>query len=208
VCSSDLGLHFTPEVFDSLHRRGIETAEITLHVGAGTFKPVKTEDVKNHVMHSEFIAVKRETIEQLLNHKGQVIAVGTTSVRTLESLYYIGEMLGANSSPDKLNVSQWQPYRQAAGKEPAVKEALANILAYLDRNRLATLVAETRILIVPGYAYKITDGIITNFHQPKSTLMLLVAAFTGGDNWKTIYKHALAEGYRFLSYGDSSLLLK
>ena len=207
VAAPTAGLHFTPEVFDSLNKKGIKTAEVTLHVGAGTFRPVKTEEVKDHVMHSEFISVKRDVIEQLLNHKGKIIAVGTTSVRTLESLYYIGELLAENDLSGELKVTQWQPYKASGEKELSVKESLTNILTYLDKNRLTSLIAETQIIIAPGYIYKIVEGIITNFHQPKSTLLLLVSAFTGSDNWKAIYKHALENDYRFLSYGDSSLLM-
>lgn len=208
VAAPTAGLHFTPEVFESLGKTGIKTTEVTLHVGAGTFRPVKTEEVKDHVMHSEFISVKRDVVEQLLNHKGKVIAVGTTSVRTLESLYYIGELLEKDNLPGELKVTQWQPYKSSTEKELPVKESLTNILTYLDKNNLTSLIAETQIIIAPGYIYKIVDGIITNFHQPKSTLLLLVSAFTSGDNWKAIYKHALDNDYRFLSYGDSSLLLK
>ncbi|GAB6119348.1 S-adenosylmethionine:tRNA ribosyltransferase-isomerase [Dysgonomonas termitidis] len=208
VAAPTAGLHFTPEVFGSLGKAGVRTAEVTLHVGAGTFRPVKTEEVKDHVMHSEFISVKRDVIEQLLNHKGKIIAVGTTSVRTLESLYYIGELLEKDNSSGELKVTQWQPYKAYTEKILSVKESLTNILTYLDKNNLTSLIAETQIIIAPGYIYKIVDGIITNFHQPKSTLLLLVSAFTGGDNWKAIYKHALDNDYRFLSYGDSSLLLK
>ncbi|MDR1882896.1 MAG: S-adenosylmethionine:tRNA ribosyltransferase-isomerase [Prevotella sp.] len=213
VAAPTAGLHFTPEVFDSLAGKGIKTAEVTLHVGAGTFRPVKTEKVKDHVMHSEFISVTKEVIEQLLDHKGKIIAVGTTSVRTLESLYCMGQILEKEDSPIEPGVSQWQPYECGADKDLSVKEALSNIIKYLDRNDLESLVAETRMIIAPGYVYRIVDGIITNFHQPGSTLLLLVSAFVAGNdpecgNWKTIYKHALDNGYRFLSYGDSSLLLK
>lgn len=215
VAAPTAGLHFTPKVFDSLEKKGIKTTEVTLHVGAGTFRPVKTELVKDHVMHSEFIAVKKETIKQLLNHTGKIIAVGTTSVRTLESLYYIGELLNKESDVRHLKVSQWQPYNDQNEKRLSKKEALKILLQYLERNNLTSLMAETQIIIEPGYVYQIVDGIVTNFHQPKSTLLLLVSAFLDGnrldsnqENWKKIYKHALDNGYRFLSYGDSSLLLK
>jgi S-adenosylmethionine:tRNA ribosyltransferase-isomerase len=142
----------------------------------------------------------------LLNHAGKVIAVGTTSVRTLESLYYIGRMLDEGQNPDSLKVMQWQPYE--AGKELTVKQALQNIMSYLDGNNLSSLIAETQIMIAPGYTYRIVDGIVTNFHQPKSTLLLLVSAFLGNTDWKNIYQHAMENDYRFLSYGDSSLLLR
>lgn len=206
VAAPTAGLHFTPEVFQSLTNKGIKTAEVTLHVGAGTFRPVKTEHIKDHVMHSEFISVKREIIEQLLHHQGKVIAVGTTSVRTLESLYYLGEMLN-NEETENLQVLQWQPYEEASNKLTVAK-SLSNIINYLDKHNLTTLIASTQIIIAPGYNFKIVDGIITNFHQPQSTLLLLVSAFTGGKSWEEIYKHALNNGYRFLSYGDSSLLFR
>lgn len=206
VAAPTAGLHFTPEVLSSLTNEGILTSEITLHVGAGTFKPVKTDLVAEHIMHAEFISVKRDVLKQILKHDGKIIAVGTTSVRTLESLYYIGQTLEKNENPDQLKVMQWQPYE--GSMEISVKKALENILAYLDRKNLSSLIAETQIIITPGYEYKIVDGIVTNFHQPKSTLLLLVSAFVGECNWKPIYKHALANSYRFLSYGDSSLLLR
>ncbi|WP_029906498.1 tRNA preQ1(34) S-adenosylmethionine ribosyltransferase-isomerase QueA [Prevotella sp. 10(H)] len=208
VAAPTAGLHFTSEVFEALKNKGIKTNEVTLHVGAGTFRPVKTEDVKDHIMHSEFISVKKEVIEQLLDHQGKIIPVGTTSVRTLESLYYIGKILGEESHNTELKVFQWQPYENDKVADFTAKKALKNIIGYLNKHNLNTLIAETQIIIVPGYDYKIVDGIITNFHQPKSTLLLLVSAFIKGNNWKTIYKHALDYNYRFLSYGDSSLLLK
>lgn len=205
VAAPTAGLHFTPEVFAQLQKKGFKAAEITLHVGAGTFKPVKSELVTDHVMHSEFISVRKEVIEQLLHHEGKIIAVGTTSVRTLESLYYIGEML-SKGDVGQLHVSQWQPYQTKT--ELTKYQSLQNIIDYLNNNKLTTLIAETQIIIAPGYIYRIVDGIVTNFHQPQSTLLLLVSAFVGGDNWKKIYHHALDNNYRFLSYGDSSLLLK
>ncbi len=206
VAAPTAGLHFTPQVFESLRDKGVETAEITLHVGAGTFRPVKSEYIGDHPMHSEFISVKKEVIEQLLNHKGMVIAIGTTSVRTLESLYYLGELLERQDNPP-LRVSQWQPYEEAGSYLP-VGKSLSNILNYLNIHNLQTLVADTQIIIAPGYKFKIVKGIVTNFHQPQSTLLLLVSAFLGGEEWKTVYNHALTNDYRFLSYGDSSLLLK
>jgi len=205
VAAPTAGLHFTPEVFASLQNKGIKLAELTLHVGAGTFRPVKSELIEDHVMHSEFISVKKETIEQLLTHQGKIIAVGTTSVRTLESLYYLGVIL-KDKTISHLRVSQWMPYQDFIGL--SVKESLNNILDYLHLNNLTTLVADTQIIIAPGYKFKIVDGIITNFHQPQSTLLLLVSALVGDSKWKEIYQHALDNNYRFLSYGDSSLLLK
>ncbi len=214
VAAPTAGLHFTDSVFQSLTDKGIKTAEVTLHVGAGTFRPVKSEQIKDHVMHSEFISVKKETIQKLLEHEGKIIAVGTTSVRTLESLYYIGRKLKDESSSN-LNVSQWEPYQKDISEDLSKKDALKNIIRYLNSHQLDSLVAETQIIIVPGYRYQIVDGIVTNFHQPKSTLLLLVSAFTSNaeqtrsdHDWQAIYRHALDHNYRFLSYGDSSLLLK
>lgn len=205
VAAPTAGLHFTERTFENLKKKGIQTDEVTLHVGAGTFKPVKSETINEHEMHSEFISVKRETIEHILSHKGNIIAVGTTSVRTLESLYYIGVFLEQNSNPETLKVEQWQPYNSC--NTISKEKALKNILDYLDSHSINTLLADTQIMIVPGYVFKIVNGIVTNFHQPQSTLLLLVSAFIKGD-WKSIYNHALAHDYRFLSYGDSSLLLR
>lgn len=204
VAAPTAGLHFTPEVFDKLSNKGIDTNEVTLHVGAGTFKPVKTETIESHIMHSEFISVSKKTIQKLINSNKKVIAVGTTSVRTLESLYYIGAELELNNNAE-LRVKQWQPYETKC--EISAQKALENILEYLTRNNLECLFADTQIIIAPGYQFKIVEGIITNFHQPKSTLLLLVSAFVNG-NWKEIYDYALTHNFRFLSYGDSSLLLR
>ena len=206
VAAPTAGLHFTPEVFSSLKKKGIETDEVTLHVGAGTLKPVKSETISDHEMHAEFISVKKDVIKKLLEHKGKIIAVGTTSVRTIESLYYIGESL-SRGDEQTIKVNQWQPYDTESNKI-SKKEALSNILNYLEKNELDTLIADTQIIIAPGYKYKYVDGIVTNFHQPKSTLLLLVSAFIPDNDWLKIYKHALNNSYRFLSYGDSSLLLK
>lgn len=205
VAAPTAGLHFTPKVLDSLKGKSIQTAEVTLHVGAGTFRPVKSEHIKDHVMHSELISVSKSTIKQLLDYQGIIIAVGTTSVRTLESLYCVGTMLAENPEGD-INVTQWQPY-QEENNILSAKEALLNILDYLDTHNLENLITHTQIIIAPGYQFKVVDGIITNFHQPQSTLLLLVSAFVGEGNWMGIYNHALDNGYRFLSYGDSSLLL-
>ncbi|MCH5329221.1 MAG: S-adenosylmethionine:tRNA ribosyltransferase-isomerase, partial [Coprobacter sp.] len=206
VAAPTAGLHFTPEVLAGLDAAGIPRLELTLHVGAGTFKPVKSETIEGHEMHTEFISVGLELIERLAATDRRVIAVGTTSVRTLESLYYIGRTLELCPDPDpaELQVQQWQPY----GGEPEIapRRALENIAAYLRRHGLARLVTSTRILIAPGYRFKIVGGIVTNFHQPQSTLLLLVSAFVDG-RWREIYDYALAHGFRFLSYGDSSLLL-
>ena len=209
VAAPTAGLHFTERVLKALDDKGIERNEITLHVGAGTFKPVKSEEIGGHAMHSEWIAVKRESIERLLAHDGHCIAVGTTSVRTLESLYYIGVMLQQNpeATQDDLHVQQWMPYEyaEAPGEKLTTMQALQNILDYLDRNALPVLHTSTQIIIAPGYKYHIVRNIVTNFHQPQSTLLLLVSAFVGED-WHRIYDYALSQDFRFLSYGDSSLL--
>lgn len=206
VAAPTAGLHFTDRVLRALDEAGVEREELTLHVGAGTFKPVKSEQIAEHEMHSEFIAVKRETIQRLIAHGGHAIAVGTTSVRTLESLYYIGRKLQDNldASEDDLHVNQWEPYDDTT--ELPVVDALGNILAYLERHNLPALHTSTQIIIAPGYKYHIVQMMVTNFHQPQSTLLLLVSAFVRGD-WHTIYDYALAHDFRFLSYGDSSLLM-
>lgn len=208
VAAPTAGLHFTETVLNSLDSAGIERDEITLHVGAGTFKPVKSEYISEHEMHAEWIYVKRNNIENLLRHGGQCIAVGTTSVRTLESLYYIGRKLSRNPhlAPAELNVGQWEPYDETAGQDTlTTSEALQNILNWMDNNKKDTLHVSTRIMIVPGFRYRVVRAIVTNFHQPGSTLLLLVSAFVGG-NWRNIYNYALSHDFRFLSYGDSSLL--
>ena len=207
VAAPTAGLHFTEEVFESLKPKQIAIEEVTLHVGAGTFQPVKTRDIAEHHMHTEVISVQRSTIENLLKQLGNIVAVGTTSVRTLESLYYIGS---SPLNPQKgdlhvLHVDQWAPYQTK--DKLTTREALQNIIDYLETNNLTTLHAETQIMIKPGYKFRVVDGMITNFHQPKSTLLLLVSAFVGG-NWKQIYDYALENDFRFLSYGDSSLLMK
>ena len=206
VAAPTAGLHFTPEVLSDLDAKGFNREEVTLHVGAGTFKPVKSETIRDHEMHTEFISVRRSTIERVIANLGKIIAVGTTSVRTLESLYYMGVTLTQHpeATADDLIVNQWMPYKSDLGITP--EEALKAILSYLDRNSTDTLVTATQILIAPGYKFKIVRGIITNFHQPKSTLLLLISAFVNG-NWHSIYDYALENDFRFLSYGDSSLLL-
>ena len=200
-------MHFTPEVLAAIDAQGIGREELTLHVGAGTFKPVKSETIEGHEMHTEFISVRRSSIERIKNNLGKIIAVGTTSVRTLESLYYMGVTLASNpdATADELIVKQWMPYEETNNRLTA-DEALQNILDYLDRHQADKLVTATRIIIAPGYEFKIVRGIVTNFHQPKSTLLLLISAFVKGD-WKNIYDYALRHDFRFLSYGDSSLLL-
>ncbi len=207
VAAPTAGLHFTPEVLSELDAKGFRREELTLHVGAGTFKPVKTETIEEHEMHTEFISVNRSAIERIQKNAGNIIAVGTTSVRTLESLYYIGVILENNpaATSEDLWVKQWMPY-QKENNLIAVDKALQNILDYLSASRQDKLITATQIMIAPGYDFKIVRGIITNFHQPKSTLLLLISAFVKGE-WKHIYDYALQNDFRFLSYGDSSLLL-
>ncbi len=248
VAAPTAGLHFTPEVLQAIDYRGIDREELTLHVGAGTFKPVKSELIEGHDMHTEYISVRRQTVEKLLAHDCQAIAVGTTSVRTLESLYWMGLKLlrDPSLSESQLHVSQWEPYDDdtassapcssaasvvsssatpvvSSSATPVVspvccdsvattsapcspREALQALLAWMDRHHLDVLHSSTQIIIAPGYQYRIVNRLITNFHQPRSTLLLLVSAFVRGD-WRRIYDYALAHDFRFLSYGDSSLLI-
>ena len=209
VAAPTAGLHFTNEVLADIDKHGIDREELTLHVGAGTFKPVKSAEIEGHEMHTEFICVKRQTLEKLVAHDASAIAVGTTSVRTLESLYYIGVKLedNLNLTEKELHVNQWEPYEQPAGKQlPTPRKAIGNIIAYLDHNGINALHTSTQIIIAPGYEYKIVKMLVTNFHQPQSTLLLLVSAFLHGD-WRKVYDYALAHDFRFLSYGDSSLLI-
>lgn len=208
VAAPTAGLHFTPEVLADIDRHGIDREELTLHVGAGTFKPVKSEEIQDHEMHTEYICVHRQTLEKLICHEAKAIAVGTTSVRTLESLYYIGVKLEKtlDLSEEELHVCQWEPYENAVAKPITPLKAIENILAYLDKHGLSALHASTQIIIAPGYEYNIVKMLVTNFHQPQSTLLLLVSAFVHGD-WHKIYDYALAHDFRFLSYGDSSLLI-
>jgi len=208
VAAPTAGLHFTPEVLADIDRHGIDREELTLHVGAGTFKPVKSEEIQDHEMHTEYICVHRQTLEKLIRHEAKAIAVGTTSVRTLESLYYIGVKLEKtlDLSEEELHVCQWEPYENAVAKPITPIKAIENILAYLDKHGLSALHTSTQIIIAPGYEYNIVKMLVTNFHQPQSTLLLLVSAFVHGD-WRKIYDYALAHDFRFLSYGDSSLLI-
>ena len=207
VAAPTAGLHFTDDVLRALDEHGIDREELTLHVGAGTFKPVKSEEIEDHEMHSEFISVRKQTLEKLIRHGAKAIAVGTTSVRTLESLYYIGLKIAENpdASEEDLHVCQWGPYEPGDVSLTPV-ESLQYIVDYLDRHELPTLQTSTQIIIAPGYQYKIVKMLVTNFHQPKSTLLLLVSAFVKGD-WRKIYDYALSNDFRFLSYGDSSLLI-
>ena len=217
VAAPTAGLHFTQRVLADIDAHGIEREEVTLHVGAGTFKPVKSEEIEGHAMHTEYIAVKRQTLEKLIAHDCHATAVGTTSVRTLESLYYMGVKLAMNpeAQEEDLHVSQWEPYDLphnedglvlVNGKPVTTADAMRNILHWLDLSKLDVLHSSTQIIIAPGYTYKVVDKLITNFHQPQSTLLLLVSALVKGD-WRKIYDYALAHDFRFLSYGDSSLLI-
>ena len=203
VAAPTAGLHFTPEVLSALDAHGIDREEVTLHVGAGTFKPVKSEEIGDHDMHTEHIAVRRETIEKLIRYEGKAIAVGTTSVRTLESLYYMGIL--AMQGKEDLHVEQWMPY-ESDTKGIDTCQALSALLEYMDKRNIDVLHSSTQIIIAPGYDFHIVRVMITNFHQPQSTLLLLVSAFVKGD-WHSIYDYALANDFRFLSYGDSSILI-
>jgi S-adenosylmethionine:tRNA ribosyltransferase-isomerase len=207
VAAPTAGLHFTDKVMAQLQAKGIESTYLTLHVGAGTFKPVKADTMEAHEMHAEQLMVSKQVVEQLLQHLGQpLIPVGTTSMRSLESLFWLGTLLmqQPDLKPEELHVTQWLPYE--SNTPPAVSEALQALLDYMARHQIDHLHASTQIIIAPGYAFRICSGLVTNFHQPESTLLLLVAALIGED-WKQVYRHALANDYRFLSYGDSSLLL-
>ena len=216
VAAPTAGLHFTERVLKALDEAGIDREELTLHVGAGTFKPVKSEEIGGHDMHTEHIAVRRQTIEKLIAHGGEAIAVGTTSVRTLESLYYMG-ILAAQGKED-LHVPQWMPYEEKTttdGQQSteiaqrvgwSTVNSLTSLLSYMDQHHLDVLHSSTQIIIAPGYDYHIVRRMITNFHQPQSTLLLLVSAFLKGD-WHKVYDYALSHDFRFLSYGDSSLLI-
>ena len=203
VAAPTAGLHFTEEVFDALRKKGIQEAALTLHVSAGTFQPIKVKAVEEHPMHSEQLEIKRETIEKLLLHSGKVVAVGTTSVRTLESMYWYGVQLIENRG-NRFEIEKLAPYVSRAYL-PTRKEALQAILKEMEESNSDTLFGTTSIFVFPGYKFQLVDGLITNFHQPGSTLVLLIAALVGED-WKKIYQEALDSDYRFLSYGDSSLL--
>ena len=206
VAAPTAGLHFTDKVLIGLRERGVKTAEVTLHVGAGTFQPVKVADANQHTMHTEIIAVPKATIQTIIENLGHIVAVGTTSMRTLESLYFLGEQLSSSSDTlHTLSVSQFEPYEKE--HTLSTSEALQAIVDHLERTGEEVLHAETQIMIKPGYTFHVVDQLITNFHQPKSTLLLLVSAFVGGE-WHRIYDYALANDFRFLSYGDSSILFR
>lgn len=212
VAAPTAGLHFTDRVLTEIDACGIERQEVTLHVGAGTFKPVKSEHIGGHDMHTEHISVNRSVLQSLLHHQAEAIAVGTTSVRTLESLYYMGirahhlMQTGQDTGcGEELHVHQWEPYGEGADA-PSSVDSIGWLLQYMDTHELDVLHSSTQIIIAPGYTYHIVRMMVTNFHQPQSTLLLLVSAFVHGD-WRTIYDYALAHDFRFLSYGDSSLLI-
>jgi len=205
VAAPTAALHFTQEVFQKLSSKNIDTEYITLHVGAGTFKPVKTETVADHEMHKEPFTVSIETLKKIVSSK-KIIAVGTTSLRTLETIYWLGVKLLNGLIHDEWSLQQWESYElEKCYPNISKEESLHALINSLQKNHQTELHCQTSLLIIPGYKFKIPDGLITNFHQPQSTLLLLVSAFIGQD-WKRIYKHALDNGYRFLSYGDSSLL--
>lgn len=208
VAAPTAGLHFTDEVLAECDKRGITRRELTLHVGAGTFQPVKSENIGEHEMHHEFISVQRSLLVDLINAEGPVVAVGTTSVRTLESLYYVGQVLETNPDADEemLTVKQWMPYTTPC--EISTKKALQNVVDYLDRHHAEAYMGSTQLMIAPGFQYRIISGMITNFHQPQSTLLLLVSAFVGADHWRAIYDYALDHDFRFLSYGDACFFQK
>ena len=208
VAAPTAGLHFTDGVLAECDRRGITRRELTLHVGAGTFQPVKSDTIGGHDMHTEFISVPRQLIIDIINATSPIVAVGTTSVRTLESLYYIGLILHRNpdATESDLCVGQWMPYTE--GSPISTREALQAIVDYLDRHHIDTYLGSTQIMIAPSFQFHVISGMITNFHQPQSTLLLLVSAFVGGERWRDIYRYALDNDFRFLSYGDGSLLLR
>lgn len=208
VAAPTAGLHFTQNVFNDLYHRGVQMAFATLHVGAGTFKPVKSDTMAGHEMHRERIQVSVQTIEKLLDaaDKGRIVSVGTTSLRTIESIYWFGVKLNQDKRISAFSISQWEPYELQNSAIPS-KQALINVLEWLTNNKLSYLSGATQILIAPGYDIKLANALITNFHQPKSTLLLLIAAFVGED-WRAIYQYALRNNFRFLSFGDSSLLIR
>ncbi len=207
VAAPTASLHFTPEMLEAVAARGITATKLTLHVGAGTFLPVKSERMAGHAMHSEQVRIPIAALEALraqLGH-GPVVPVGTTALRTLESIYWHGVMLLQGRAGDELAVEQWEPYGHSRYEQPSAREALDAVIGQVRASGDERLVGATRLLIAPGYVFRFADGLVTNFHQPQSTLLLLVAAFVGAD-WRRIYDHALAGDYRFLSYGDGSLL--
>lgn len=206
VAAPTAGLHFTETVMNELANKNIALRELTLHVGAGTFQPVKSETIDGHKMHNEKVIVPKKFIEELLVNPKKIVAVGTTSVRSLESIYWAGLKLGKrNNTLHNIEIEQWEPYDTHI--TISVQDALKNVIAYLEKHNLAALQFSTQIIIVPGYRFKLVEGMVTNFHQPQSTLLLLIGAFLGNE-WKKVYDFALENEFRFLSYGDSNLYLK
>ena len=217
VAAPTAGLHFTDSILAETAARGIPKVELTLHIGAGTFQPVITRELSSHPMHAEHFFISRSSLETILYHKGHILAVGTTSTRVLESIYWLGARIQDlardrvqeqgqhqdRDQPGRLFLDQWEAYGLP---KPQKNKSLENLLKYMDSQRIDTLVGLTRLMIVPGYKFRMVDRMLTNYHQPKSTLLLLVAAFIG-DDWREVYRYALNNGFRFLSYGDSSLLI-
>ena len=203
VAAPTAGLHFTEKVMESIRNKNIDVETVCLHVGAGTFLPVKSSLVSEHTMHREPFVITLDFLRKLLTRKGKLIAVGTTSVRTLESLYYVGVKCIEKGFPE--DVMQWEPYEREYTY--TFEESVSALIGYMEKECLKSIQLGTSIIIVPGYRFKVVDILVTNFHQPQSTLLLLISAFVGGD-WRTIYDYALANGFRFLSYGDSSLLFR
>ncbi|MGC8802642.1 MAG: S-adenosylmethionine:tRNA ribosyltransferase-isomerase, partial [Bacteroidales bacterium] len=204
VAAPTAGLHFSEKVLDQLRHKGIHDIAITLHVGAGTFRPVKHENVLQHDMHSEHFYITLETLKQLKQYLGNTTAVGTTTLRAIESTYWLGVKLMQNPHLQNLQVNQWD-YQEMP--QPPVREVLDFLIQFCETKRIAGFHAETQLMIIPGYTFQLVNRLITNFHQPKSTLLLLVAAFVGTERWRDIYNYALNHDFRFLSYGDSSLLI-
>jgi len=209
VAAPTAGLHFTEEVFEKLKQKNIKFDEVTLHVGAGTFKPVSTPDIRQHEMHTEHIYIRKETIENILQHQSShIIAVGTTTTRTIESLYWHGvKLLVDDDQSETIDIEQWDPYDTKYDKNISVKESLEAVLKLMSEKGMDVISGQTRLIIIPGYSYKIPNILITNFHMPQSTLLLLVSAFIG-DMWKDVYDYALKNNFRFLSYGDSCLFFR
>ena len=205
VAAPTAGLHFTDDVLEQIDRKGIKRVNITLHVGAGTFQPVSTDDPGKHPMHAEHFYVSRQTLKALLDHRGDILAVGTTSTRVLESLYWLGLKLAGSKQPGNAPIflDQWEAYDLPSGQG---RESLGALLGYMEEHGMETIEGITRLMIIPSYRYQMVNRMITNFHQPGSTLLMLVAAFIG-ENWKEVYEYALSHDFRFLSYGDSSMLI-
>jgi S-adenosylmethionine:tRNA ribosyltransferase-isomerase len=205
VAAPTAGLHFTASLLEKLNSTGIDSEKVTLHVGVGTFRPVSVEHISGHIMHHERIVVRKSTIERLVNSLDRpMFAVGTTTARTLESLYWLGVRLLREGSGALPLVQQWDPYKQIHTGHITPRQALGALTGYLEAHQLEEYSGETQLMIVPGYQYKLLSGLITNFHMPQSTLLLLVAAMIG-DDWRKVYEYALQNGFRFLSYGDSCI---